>query len=450
MFSAHFPTGAFPRRLLSFAWPATLIASFALSASGAMAPAAANPFSSFSDSGPMTAKDRERLREEREAMATRFAPAYEMKVPFVSEAAIQSLQQAITRYRAIVASGGWPKISQEKTLRPGDTDRNVLTLRKHLAIEGDIPRDSRSPKFDQKLVEGLARFQIRNGLKVTGFVDRRTARVLNVPAEERLRQLETNLERVQELMKLNKAKRYVLVNVPGYTLNAVEDGGLALSSRVIVGRPDRATPLIDTRIVEVNFYPTWRVPDSVARKDLIPTIRKDPAYFNRENFNVMPGWGREPLDPAQVNWSAADVTKYKFRQDPGPNNALGIVRLNMPNKHAVYMHDTPLKDLFGQSTRAFSSGCVRVQRVIDLVAWLVSAQKGWDAARVHEAAQAGESIDVRLRPAVPVHFVYLTAWAQGNGAVQFRPDIYGRDSGFAEGEVDDNAAIAAQRSAITP
>ncbi|XSG83194.1 MAG: L,D-transpeptidase family protein [Methyloligella sp. ZOD6] len=398
----------------------------------------------------MTAKDRERLRHKRDAMAERLASAYEMQVPFVSEAAIESLHLGIARYREIVATGGWPAISQEKTLRPGDTDRNVMALRRHLAIEGDLARDSGSPKFDQELVEALARFQIRNGLKVTGFVDRRTARVLNVPAEERLRQLETNLARVQELMKINEAARYVLVNVPGYTLNAVADGQLALSSRVVVGRPDRATPLIDTKIVEVNFYPTWRVPDSVARKDLIPAIRKDPTYFTRENFNVMPGWGEEPLDASQVDWSSPEVAKYKFRQDPGSNNALGIVRLNMPNKHAVYMHDTPLKDLFGQSTRAFSSGCVRVQRVIDLVAWLVSPEKGWDGMRVHEAAQAGESIDVRLRPAVPVHFVYLTAWAQQNGAVQFRPDIYGQDSIFAEGDEDDGAVIAAQRSAITP
>ncbi len=229
---------------------------------------------------------------------------------------------------------------------------------------------------------------------------------------ERLRQLQTNLSRAQKLMSINKAPRYVLVNVPAFIAQAVEHNQVALDSHVVVGKPQRATPAVSAKIVEVNFYPTWSVPDIVARNDLIPTIRKEPNYFYEQRFNVMRDWGASPLDPAEVDWASPQVVSYKFRQDPGPQNALGLVRINMPNKHAVYMHDTPLKALFSQSARAFSSGCVRVEQVFDLVAWLLGDQ-GWTLAKVEDQIDSGKKIDVKLKKPVPVHFVYLTAFAAG-------------------------------------
>ncbi len=204
----------------------------------------------------------------------------------------------------------------------------------------------------------------------------------------------------------------MLVNVPAYTAQAIEHNQVALDSPVVVGKPQRATPAVSAKIVEVNFYPTWSVPDIVARNDLIPTIRKDPNYFYEQRFNVMRDWGASPLDPAEVDWASPQVVSYKFRQDPGPQNALGLVRINMPNKHAVYMHDTPLKALFSQSARAFSSGCVRVERVFDLVAWLLGDQ-GWTLAKVEDQIASGKKIDVKLKKPVPVHFVYLSAFASG-------------------------------------
>ena len=191
-------------------------------------------------------------------------------------------------------------------------------------------------------------------MRVSGFVDQRTLAALNVTAQERLAQLETNLKRLKGLMSINKAPRYVLVNVPAFFAQAVERGTLALESNVITGKPARATPQIAAKIIEVNFFPTWSVPEIVAQQDLIPKIRKDPDYFAAEHFSVMTDWKSPPLDPATVDWESPQVASYKFRQDPGPHNALGLVRINMPNKHAVYMHDTPLKQLFGQSARAFS------------------------------------------------------------------------------------------------
>jgi murein L,D-transpeptidase YcbB/YkuD len=428
----------------------TAAALIALGSVGGLRADPLNPYQVFTDSGPVTQEEKDRRQAERDALRNRFSGQYQMDVPFVSQAAIDGLEQAIVRYRQIVAAGGWPLVRSDVTLRPGDTSAEVATIRKHLIIEGDLPPDSRlSPKFDDTFRDGLTRFQIRNGLRVSGFVDSRTLKALNVTAAERLRQLQSNVPRIKELMKINKAPRYVLVNVPAYTAQAVQKGRVALDSAVVVGKPSRATPRVDARIVEVNFYPTWSVPDSVARKDLIPAIRKDPSYFYEEKFRVMRSWGSAPLDPAQVDWMSPQVVSYKFRQDPGPQNALGLVRINMPNRYAVYMHDTPLKRLFNQSQRAFSSGCVRVERVYELVAWLLTEQ-GWTLAKVESQIASGKKINVKLRRAVPVHFVYLTAFANRNGIAQFRPDIYGRDA--ASGGVDDvqDALVVSESRAVTP
>ena len=212
-----------------------------------------------------------------------------------------------------------------------------------------------------------------------------------MPAQERLAQLETNLKRIQGLMSINKAPRYVLVNVPDFVAQAVDHGNLALDTNVVVGKPARATPQVSAKIIEVNFYPTWSVPDIVAQNDLIPAIRRDPNYFYEQHFNVMKDWQAPPLDPASIDWASPQVASYKFRQDPGPQNALGVVRINMPNKHSVYMHDTPLKRLFGQSARAFSSGCVRVEKVSELVAWLLSGQNGWTLEKVEAQRRRREA-----------------------------------------------------------
>ncbi len=218
---------------------------------------------------------------------------------------------------------------------------------------------------------------------------------------------------------------------------------------MVVGKPSRATPQVSAKIVEVNFFPVWSVPESIARKDLIPAIRKNMSYFYDNRFNVSRSWGSPPLDPAQVDWASPQVVSYKFRQDPGPQNALGLVRINMPNKHAVYMHDTPLKRLFSQSQRAFSSGCVRVESVFELVAWLLSDQ-GWDLSKVEAQIASGQKKNVKLKRAVPVHFVYLTAFANGSGVAQFRPDIYGRDAGDDGFDDGPDAVVISESRAVTP
>ena len=257
----------------------------------ALAQGAFNPYGSFTDSGPVTPEEKARREQVRTDLYDRLSPAYSIDVPFVSEASIAGLQQAIERYRQIVANGGWPVTTQKVTLRQGDTSGEIAAIRKHLIIEGDLGSGSGSnPTFDREFLDGLSRFQIRNGLRVSGFVDQRTLAALNVTATERLQQLETNLKRVQGLMSFNKAPRYVLVNVPFFVAQGVANGELSFESNVVAGKPARATPQVSAKIVEINFFPTWSVPEIVAQQDLIPKIRKDPSYFSQEHFMVMRDW----------------------------------------------------------------------------------------------------------------------------------------------------------------
>ncbi len=405
----------------------------------------------FSNKRELTLQERRARRQQfSDAFTARLGPEYQTNIPYVSQPAIDGLGQAIARYRKIISDGGWKQFPRNMTIQPSDRGNHVAELRRHLTLTGDLRTQSRrARKFDAALQEAVARFQLRHGLRITGFVDSRTRRALNVSAQERLNQIETNLVRLRDLRRVNKARRYVLVNVPSYTLQAVEGGNIGLQSKVIVGKSSRETPSVSAKIRELNFFPYWRVPDSIAQKDLIPQMRKNPGYFTKENFSLLPSWGAKPIPPEQIDWMSPDVYKRKFRQDPGTNNALGVVRINMPNKHIVYMHDTPLKKLFNQHSRAFSSGCVRVERVLDLAGWLVKDQKKWTPMRINVTVALGKSQTVKLKKAVPVHFVYVTAWSTGNDIVHFRPDIYDRDGkGIQVAEA--NQAPVAGVGAITP
>ena len=245
------------------------------------------------------------------------------------------------------------------------------------------------------------------------------------------------------------ADRYILVNAAAFELEAVARYEVQQRHRVIVGKPDRQTPNVVATIKGLNFYPYWRVPMSIARKDLFPRLVREPEYLEKERIRVLSKTYDGPeLDPSQINWQTADAEVVKFRQDPGPWNALGLVRINMPNEHIVYMHDTPLKPLFGQRYRAFSAGCVRVQGVMDLVGWIASHEPGFAArGAVSEIIDRGQPLDINLTRPIPVHFTYVTAWVEEDGTLQFRPDIYGRD-GAQElvGSADPDAIAAAPRT----
>jgi murein L,D-transpeptidase YcbB/YkuD len=355
------------------------------------------------------------------------------KTPFRSAEMVDMLESAVRHYQAIVANGGWPMIPGNRMIRPEDNDDRVGLLYRRLAISGElrgrVNRNLFGYVYDGDLEAGVRRFQESNGLRVTGRVDRATLQALNIPAEARLAQLRTNLQRLRDLVALKADDRYVLVNAASFELEAVEHHEVQLRHRVIVGKPDRQTPIVKATIKALNFFPYWRVPESVATLDLIPRLVKEPGYLQQEQIRVLTGSYNGPeIDATAIDWRQADASKLRFRQDPGPQNALGLVRIDMPNEHGVYMHDTPLKQLFNQRGRSFSAGCVRVQDVFTLAEWIAKYETGWDQpGRAQDVLATGQALDLTLTRPIPVYFTYITAWAELDGRIIFRPDIYNRD-----------------------
>jgi murein L,D-transpeptidase YcbB/YkuD len=355
------------------------------------------------------------------------------RTPLRSQEMIEALEGAIARYQEIVSRGGWPMIPGTQPIRHDDNDERVALLYRRLSMSGEWRTRPTQSLFGVDYSEGLEpavrRFQENNGLRVTGRVDRQTLQALNVPALTRLAQLRINLQRLRELVAQRPEDRYVLVNAAAFQLEAVERGQVELRHRVIVGKAERQTPTVKATIRALNFFPYWRVPESVATLDLIPRLMQQPEYLQQEKIRVLNGSYNGPeIDAANIDWRQADPKKLRFRQDPGPQNALGFVRIDMPNSEGVYMHDTPMRHLFNQRWRAFSAGCVRVQDVFRLVEWIAKYETGWDEpGRSQDILAAGQAIDMTLTRPLPVYFTYVTAWAELDGRIVFRPDIYGRD-----------------------
>jgi murein L,D-transpeptidase YcbB/YkuD len=354
------------------------------------------------------------------------------RTPLRSQEMIDALEGAIARYQAIVSKGGWPMIPGTQPIRPDDNDERVALLYRRLSISGEWKERPTQSLFGVDYSEGMEtavrRFQENNGLRVTGRVDRQTLQALNVPALARLAQLRINLMRLRELTQ-KVEDRYVIVNAAAFQLEAVEHGQVDLRLRTIVGKTERQTPTVHATIRAINFFPYWRVPESVATLDLIPRLVTQPEYLQQEKIRVLTGSYNGPeVDASNIDWRQVDARKLRFRQDPGPWNALGFVRIDMPNSEGVYMHDTPMRHLFNQRWRAFSAGCVRVQDVFTLVEWIAKYETGWDQpGRTRDILAAGQALDMTLSHPVPVYFTYITAWAELDGRVVFRPDIYNRD-----------------------
>jgi murein L,D-transpeptidase YcbB/YkuD len=358
--------------------------------------------------------------------ASRTIPMPQASLPTLSSATVQHTEKAIQEYEAIVARGGWPEVRGADRMRLGNRHPGVVALRRRLAVTGDIdPNTGTSDIYDSYVEAAVRRFQARCGLSVDGVAREQTIKALNVPANVRLFQLKTNLVRLRG-MSGNLGHRFVVCNIPAARIEAIE-GGVAVSRHTaVVGKPDRPSPDINSKIVEINFNPYWTVPASIVRKDLIPKMQAEPDYLTVNRIRIFDPKGNE-LTPAQINWYSEEATNYMFKQDPGDLNSLGSLRINFPSKDGVYMHDTPLKNLFGEDFRFHSSGCVRVQNVRELVNWLLVETPGWSRQEIDAVIKSGERKDARILRPVPLYWVYVTAWATPDGVVQFRDDIYGRD-----------------------
>mgnify|MGYP001248497072 CR=1 FL=1 len=341
----------------------------------------------------------------------------------------RQLQLALASYRAIAAAGGWPAVPGGGVLRPGDRDARVPILRQRLRVEGDLPADLEvvdTESFDPGLAAAVQRFQERHALVRDGSVGARTLEALNVPAETRVDQLRLSLERVRWLAD-DVPDTYVVVNVAGFRVGFVRGHELAWSSRVVVGRAARQTPVFGGLMTYIDLNPTWTVPPTILREDILPKLRRDPGYLARENISVIDRNGRM-VDPRGIDWKAYGRSiPYTLRQEPGPANSLGRIKFMFPNRYSVYLHDTPAKALFDKPERNFSSGCIRVDDPLAL-AELVLDDPQWDRRALDAAIATGRTRRVQLQTPMPVLLVYLTAVADRSGTVRFYRDVYGRDA----------------------
>jgi L,D-transpeptidase YcbB len=349
-------------------------------------------------------------------------------LPTLSPSTAQATEQAIGQYEAIVARGGWPAVPQSELLRLGNRQPSLRALRERLAASGDLDVNTGIGDIFDSYVEGaVRRFQARHGLSVDGLVREQTFNALNMSAAVRLNQLKINLVRLRTLTA-NLGPRFVVCNIPAAQIEAVENGAVASRHTGVVGKPDRPSPEIQSKITEINFNPFWTVPSSIVRRDLIPMMQEQPDYLSKNRIRIFDSHHNE-LQPQQINWYSDEAVNYQFKQDPGDFNSLGSIRINFPNPYSVYMHDTPFKNLFGEDFRFHSSGCVRVQNVRELVSWLLSETPGWSRQEIDQVIKTGERKDARLARPVALYWIYVTAWATPDGVVQFREDIYSRDSG---------------------
>jgi murein L,D-transpeptidase YcbB/YkuD len=342
---------------------------------------------------------------------------------------LKSLLQA---YRSLEATGGWPLIPPGEVLERGMYDQRVHLLRHRLMLAGGpIASDYRdSYQFDAALESAVRDFQERYGLEADGIVGRKTLAALNLPVGERIQQILLNMERWR-WMPGELGERYLLVNMAGFELLAVENEETVMDMRVIIGRPYRSTPAFAGEMRYLVFNPYWNVPHKLAIEDLLPKQQSDPDYLQNQGFRVYASWrkGALELDPASLDWSAytRETFGYRLRQDPGDSNSLGRIKFMLPNPHAIYLHDTPARHLFRHPVRTFSSGCIRVEKPVQLANFVLQREAGIPGIDVQEAIDTGENRTVSLPRTIPVYLLYLTSWVDDKGRVHFRDDVYGRD-----------------------
>lgn len=364
-----------------------------------------------------------RVGEELEALAPRH-PEY------------RNLQGALARYRGLAEGGGWEPVALGEKLARGGAGPRVAALRRRLAAEGYLPAAAPgdAERFDAALEQAVRSFQGRNGLAKDGAVGPATAAALNVSARARVQTIEVNLERCRWLPQ-DLGRRHLRVNVADFSLDVVEDGETVLSMPVVVGKPFNRTPVFSGTLSHIVLNPAWTVPQAIAEKEILPLARRDRVYLAKHRFRLFSGWGPEAraVDPEGVNWKAIRPKRlpFWFRQDPGPLNPLGTIKFVLANRFDVYLHDTPARGLFSRSRRDFSHGCIRVGRPIDLAADLMQGSP-WTAGEILDAIARGEERAIALPRSVPVHILYCTAWADADGPVHFRNDIYGRDASVSE------------------
>jgi len=320
-------------------------------------------------------------------------------------------------------------------LQKGDHSDRIPALRQCLAADGLIENQSvkDGTLFDEAIEQAVRKFQRLNGLETDGILGSQTLQALNISAEQRVRQIIVNMERWRWLPQ-DWGHRYVLVNIAMFNLDVIENEQLVMDMRVIAGRPYRRTPVFSDRVTYLVLNPSWEVPDKIARKDLLPKIKKDPQFLGQQKIKNFKGWGSNTreINPDGVDWKAVTASnfKYRFRQEPGPQNALGRIKFMFPNQFDVYLHDTPARNLLGKSRRDFSSGCIRIEKPVEFAEYLLRNHPAWPPEKIRSSLNSSEPVEqtVQIPEPINIHILYWTVWLDHDNLITFSPDIYGRDS----------------------
>lgn len=346
------------------------------------------------------------------------------------------LREMLHNYRKVQKNGGWPTVSAAAPNK---------TLRARLAASGDVDSDKGG---DKSLSEGVRRFQERHGLPKSGKVDAATLAALNVPVSERIKQIELNLERWR-WMPDELGSRYILVNIPSYKMQVIEEGRPVMEANVVVGKQERQTPSFSANMEYLVLSPKWYVPRSIAVKDKLPQLKRNPQALARQGIRVYNNAGQQ-INPSAVNWGAVSANNfsYQLRQDAGPRNALGGIKFMFPNPYSIYLHDTPSRQLFSRNQRTFSSGCIRISNPLELAEYLLKHDPKWNKERIKTASTSGKQQVVNLPKGLPVYLLYWTAWVDEEGRLNFRDDVYNRDKPMLRALYqDDKAPVAASKGA---
>jgi len=357
--------------------------------------------------------------------------------PVFDDGTYQRIKETLLSYADIQVRGGWPVLPADAKLAPGASGPDVALLRRHLVISDDMAAAKETGDvYDNDVVEAVKRFQLRHGLDATGSVGAQTLRALNVPVGDRINQLEASLERLVG-MDFIFAERYVVVNIPAAFVEAVAGDKVERRYRVIVGAIDKPSPTLSVYITAIDLNPTWTVPLSITKKEIVNRMRKDANYLSRMHMRVL-GAHDEEIDPHSIDWSSDRSPNFTVRQDAGAWNALGYLKIDMPNPYSVYMHDTDTRNLFAADYRFDSHGCTRVDNVRDLAAWILQdGPPGWDRAAIDAGIAASQSRVINLPHKIPVAWVYLTGWVRRDGTVEFRDDVYKHDEALDRTALDD-------------
>jgi murein L,D-transpeptidase YcbB/YkuD len=348
-----------------------------------------------------------------------------------------NLKKTLASYRELARKTKWKPLPEGLALRKGDKGKEVKELRRRLFALGDFDRKQgkSSRVFDDALEAAIRSFQSRHGLDASGILDPTTLAAINIPLEERCRQIEANLERWRWLPD-DLGERSIYVNVANFELEAFEGSRKNLAMKVVVGSEGWQTPDFASQMTHLVVNPDWTIPIPVLLKETINYVLQDPCYFRNNRMVILKGYGEQEVEvePASINWTKLDEKNLDFRvrQEPGPQNILGRLKFVFPNKYDIYLHDTPYQEDFAKAARAFSHGCIRAEKPVELAVWVLRGKPGWDLRQILAAIDAGDERTVKLVEPIDVYFLYSTAWIEDDGTLQFRADIYERDKKLTE------------------